>query len=169
VRLGLISDTHGLLRPEALEALRGSDKIIHAGDIGGAGILDALRAIAPVRAVRGNNDRDAWARALPEMLELDVGALRVCVIHDRHGLVGDPKALGYDIVVTGHSHKALIEGRDGVLYVNPGSAGPQRFGLPITVGRLSVEGRSMEAELVTLALPPHPEPLPKRRRGGRRG
>jgi len=169
MRLGLISDTHGLLRPEALEALRGSDKIVHAGDVGAAEVLESLRAIAPVRAVRGNNDRGAWARSLPEMLELDVGALRVFVIHDRHGIVGDPKALGYDIVVTGHSHKPLIEGRDGVLYVNPGSAGPQRFGLPITVGLLSVEGRSMEAEIVTLALPPPADPLPKRRRGGRRG
>jgi len=168
MRLGLISDTHGLLRPEALEALRGCDKIIHAGDVGGPDILDSLRAIAPVRAVRGNNDRDAWARSLPEMLELDVGALRVFVIHNRHGLEGDPKALGYDIVVTGHSHKALIEGRDGVLYVNPGSAGPQRFGLPITVGRLSVEGRSMEAEIVTLVLPARPDRRPAKKREGRR-
>ena len=168
MRLGLISDTHGLLRPEAIEALRGSDKIIHSGDIGGPDILDSLRAIAPVRAVRGNNDRDPWARALPEMLELDVGALRVFVIHDRHGLVGDPKALGYDIVITGHSHKPLIEGRDGVLYVNPGSAGPTRFGLPITVGRLTIEGRSIEAELVPLVLPPRPDRRPGRRREGGR-
>jgi putative phosphoesterase len=136
--IGLISDTHGLLRPEALRALTGSELIIHAGDVGKPEILDRLRAIAPVVAVRGNIDQGEWASLLPMTAVVEAEAVRIYVIHDVHELDFDPAAAGLGIVVSGHSHKASRDERSGVLFVNPGSAGPRRFRLPITVARLDL-------------------------------
>jgi len=133
--IGLISDTHGLLRPEALAALAGSEVIIHAGDVGAPGILPQLRAIAPVVAVKGNNDK---ASDLPPTAIVESGAVRIYVLHDLHELDLDPAAAGFHIVVSGHSHKPSSTERAGILYVNPGAAGPRRFRLPITVARLDV-------------------------------
>jgi hypothetical protein len=138
VRVGVISDTHGLLRPEAIRALRGASLIVHAGDIGGREILDELNAIAPVTAVRGNNDREAWARHLPETAVLEVGEARLFVIHDLNALAQDPRAEGFAAVISGHSHQPLSVRRGGVLYFNPGSAGPRRFHLPVSLGMLRV-------------------------------
>jgi putative phosphoesterase len=150
MRVGLISDTHGLLRPQALEALRGSDHIVHAGDITGPEILAPLAALAPLTVVRGNNDRGAWAAELPETALLQAGAVRIYVIHDLKELAIDPRAEGVRVVVSGHSHKPKVEERDGVLYVNPGSAGRRRFSLPISVGELRVDGDRVDVHLVTL-------------------
>jgi putative phosphoesterase len=138
--IGLISDTHGLLRPEAVEVLRGSELIIHAGDVGRPEILEDLRAIAPVLAVRGNIDQGGWADRLPVTAMAEVEAVRVYVIHDVKELDLDPVASGFRVVVSGHSHKHGQMERGGVLYVNPGSAGPRRFRLPITVARLHLHG-----------------------------
>jgi len=151
VRIGVISDTHGLLRPEAVAVLRGSDLIVHAGDIGSPAILDELSAMAPLTAVRGNNDSDAWARTLPETAELAVGGIRLYLLHDVHRLALDPRAAGFDVVIAGHSHRPLKERRDGVLYFNPGSAGPRRFQLPIALGRLLVTRGVVRADIVRLA------------------
>ena len=150
-RIGLISDTHGLMRAEALAALRGSDRIIHAGDIVDPANLDALARIAPVTAVRGNNDRGPWAAALPESELLQIGEVAVYVIHDLKTLDIDPAAANVQVVVSGHSHKPLVQQRGGVLYVNPGSAGPRRFKLPVSVARLDVVGRDVRAQLVELS------------------
>ncbi len=150
IRVGLVSDTHGLLRPEALAALAGADFIVHAGDIGDAAILTRLTAIAPVTAVRGNNDVAAWANGIPDTQHLDVGGKRIFVIHDLAALAIDPVAEGFDVVVSGHSHRPKCERRGEVLYVNPGSAGPRRFRLPIAVGMLTIEGDDIDAELVML-------------------
>jgi putative phosphoesterase len=149
-RVGLISDTHGLVRPQALAALRGSDHIVHAGDIVEPAILATLAGIAPLTAVRGNNDRGPWAQALADTETLTLGAVTLCVIHDLKQLAIDPHAAGCDVVVAGHTHKPVVERRDGVLFVNPGSAGPRRFALPVTVGMLEIEGRSVRAEIVKL-------------------
>ena len=154
-RIGVISDTHDLLRPEALEALRGSDLILHAGDICGPEVLQALREIAPVIAVRGNNDHGPWADALPETTVVELGAVSALMVHDlktlRPGAVRDVQ-----VVISGHSHQPKKETRDGVLYFNPGSAGPRRFTLPISIGRLLVSGGHVRATLVDLgdARPP---------------
>jgi uncharacterized protein len=148
--LGVISDTHGLLRPEAVAALRGSDLIIHAGDVGDPAILDALRAIAPTFAVRGNVDTGSWAAALPATAAVEVGALTFYVLHDIAEIIVDPGSAGFAAVVFGHSHKPLIETRQGTLYLNPGSAGPRRFSLPISVARVRVSGRDITPELVEL-------------------
>ena len=137
-RIGLISDTHGLLRPAALAALQGCDHSVHAGDIGPEGLLDPLRASAPLTAGRGNNDPAAWAAALPASTMLEVGGIRIHVLHDIAELAIDPVAAGVRVVVTGHSHKPAVAERDGVLYVNPGSAGPRRFRLPIALAELRV-------------------------------
>lgn len=145
--MGLISDTHGLLRPDALAALAGSDHILHAGDIGDASILEGLRAIAPVTAVRGNNDRGAWAEGIAEREMLQLGGAWFYLLHDLAELDIDPAAAGVQVVVTGHSHKPALERRDGVIYMNPGSAGPRRFRLPVSVGRAVVEGAGVEASL----------------------
>src|SRR5690606_8426515 len=142
-RIGLISDTHGLLRPEAVAFLRGSDFLIHAGDIGNAAVLEQLRELAPVTAVRGNNDKGAWADTLAETEVLEVNGVAVFVLHDVADLDLDPAAAGFRVVVFGHSHRPSSETRDGVLYVNPGSAGPRRFKLPISVGELIVAGASV--------------------------
>jgi uncharacterized protein len=151
-RIGLISDTHGLLRPEALQALAGVDALIHAGDIGDAAILDTLVQLAPLTAVRGNIDAGGLA-ALPERAVLHVGALAILVLHDLQQLVGDPAAEGYQVVVSGHSHHAAVMERDSVLYVNPGSAGPRRFRLPVSVALLEIDGSHAQAKILTLAIP----------------
>jgi putative phosphoesterase len=148
--VGLISDTHGLIRPEALAALAGVDLIVHAGDIGGPAVLEALRAIAPVVAVRGNNDREAWAASLPDITTTEVGGARVCVVHDLKELRLDPAREGIDVVVHGHSHRPSVEHRERVLIVNPGSAGPRRFTLPIAVARLRLAPEGPRAEIVAL-------------------
>ena len=149
-RIGLISDTHGLLRPAALTALAGSDRIIHAGDIGDPAILEALAAIAPVTAVRGNNDRDAWAAHIPETAVLAIGAWSILVVHDVNTLAGNPATAGHHAVVAGHSHQPKHEQRGSVHYVNPGSAGPRRFRLPISVGLIEAGPRGFEVRLVEL-------------------
>jgi uncharacterized protein len=143
-QIGLISDTHGLLRPQAVRALSGVQQIIHAGDIG-EGVLEALGQIAPVAAIRGNNDKGAWAAHIPETLELRVGGVRIHVIHDLKELTLDPVAAGFDVVVSGHSHKPSVTERDGVCYVNPGSAGPRRFSLPVTLAYLELSSKSRVA------------------------
>ncbi|HEX8335516.1 MAG TPA: metallophosphoesterase family protein [Pyrinomonadaceae bacterium] len=148
--VGVISDTHGLVRPEALEALAGSGLIIHAGDVGGAGVLEELGRVAPVVAVRGNNDRGAWAEALAEYEALEVNGTFLYVLHDLKELEIAPAAAGFRVVVSGHSHKPLAEERRGVLYLNPGSAGPRRFKLPVTVARLNVSGADARAEIIDL-------------------
>jgi putative phosphoesterase len=150
LRIGLISDTHGLLRPEAVAFLRGSALIIHGGDIGGASILQELAALAPVTAVRGNNDRDGWADALPDHAVLEVGERLIYVVHHLAQLAIEPVALGIHVVVSGHSHTPAVHERRGVLYVNPGSAGPRRFTLPVSVAELIVVGTSVEARVVAL-------------------
>jgi uncharacterized protein len=149
-RIGLISDTHGLLRAEAVEALRGSELIIHAGDVGKPEILEELRKMAPVVAVRGNVDTADWARALPETAVAEAGSILIYVLHDVNALDLNPAAAGLHIVVSGHSHKPGKSERDGVLYINPGSAGPRRFRLPVTVAILRLEGAPWEAEFVEL-------------------
>jgi putative phosphoesterase len=150
MRIGLISDTHGLLRPEALDYLAGSDHIIHGGDIGNPDILDRLAAIAPLTVVRGNNDGAAWADAIPDTARLALGGVDIHVIHDAKALAIDPAAAGVRVVVSGHSHKPACVERGGVLYVNPGSAGRRRFSLPIAAGELLVEDGRVTARLVTL-------------------
>jgi putative phosphoesterase len=156
VRIGLVSDTHGLLRPQALAALRGSDHIIHGGDIGKDGaILEQLRAIAPVTAVRGNNDVGAWADGIRETETIELAGVRIHVVHDLKALALDPAIEGIDVVVSGHSHKPLVERRGGVLHVNPGSAGPRRFKLPVSVGELLIaDDGGVTARIVELALGP---------------
>jgi len=148
--VGLISDTHGLLRPEAVAALAGSDLIVHAGDIVGAHVLDELRRLAPLHAVRGNCD-GAWARALPEEETIAVGGLLLHVRHDLARLALNPVAAGVAVVVSGHTHRPEVARRGGVLYVNPGGAGPRRFALPATVASLSIAGGAAEARIVELA------------------
>jgi len=148
--IGLISDTHGLLRPEAVEALKGSDFIIHAGDIGDPQVLDGLSRLAPVTAIRGNVDRGPWASSLPDKEVLQAGAAFIYVVHNIADLDLDPAAAGFGAVVSGHSHQPGWREKDGVLFVNPGSAGPRRFKLPIAVGRLSVTEAGITADLIEL-------------------
>ncbi|HYC35427.1 MAG TPA: metallophosphoesterase family protein [Usitatibacter sp.] len=150
MRIGLISDTHGLLRPQAIEALRGSDHILHAGDIGSEAVLRELAGLAPIHAVRGNNDREAWARAIPEALLLELGGIRIHVLHDLAELAIDPRAEGVALVVSGHSHKPRVDDKEGVTFVNPGSAGPRRFRLPVTIARVAVKRGRPSAEIVPL-------------------
>lgn len=153
LRVGLISDTHGLLRPEALAYLEGSDHIVHAGDIGDPRILDALARIAPLTAVRGNNDHGDWAEQLPEEAVVDVGAVRVYVVHDLKTPHADPDSLGARVVISGHSHQPSIAERGALLYVNPGSAGRRRFKLPIAAGELLVDGEKVGAHLMQFDAP----------------
>ena len=153
LRVGLISDTHNHLRPEAIDFLRGADHILHAGDIIDAAILDELARLAPVTAVRGNNDRGAWADRLNEIEVVALGEVRVCVIHDLSQLDLDLAAAGIDVVVSGHSHKPRVERRRDVLFVNPGSAGPRRFTLPIAAAELAIDGRAVSARIVELSSP----------------
>jgi putative phosphoesterase len=150
MRIGLISDTHALLRPQAIEYLRGSQAILHAGDIVEPAILEVLAAIAPLTAVRGNNDHGPWAERLPLTASVQFGGIGVYVLHDIADLKRHPPPAGTRVVVTGHSHKPLVREEGGVLYVNPGSAGPRRFSLPISVGELRIEGASVRAS--TLAI-----------------
>jgi putative phosphoesterase len=151
-QVGVISDTHGLMRDEAIAALQGSELIIHAGDIGTPAVLERLRAIAPVHAVRGNNDRDGWARSLPLTEVVEIGTHQVYLLHDLSELDSDPAAAGFAAVITGHSHKPVAETREGVLYLNPGSAGPRRFRLPIAVARLRVSPAGLEHEIMLLSV-----------------
>jgi putative phosphoesterase len=152
--IGLISDTHGLLRPEAIAALTGCDFIIHAGDIGSPEVLERLAEVAPVTAVRGNVDRGDWADALPQTDVLDAGGTHLYVIHDVSELDLDPAAAGFPVVVSGHSHKPAVREKYGVLYINPGSAGPRRFSLPIAIGRLTISAGRIEPELISLECGP---------------
>lgn len=147
-RIGLISDTHGLVRPEVPQVLQGVDLIIHAGDIGKAEVLDKLRQIAPAYVIKGNNDRDAWARRIPDAMVVGIGKLKLYVIHALQDLDMDPAAGGFRVVISGHSHKPSLATRDGVLYINPGSAGPRRFKLPVSVARLDVGNGDVSAELI---------------------
>lgn len=150
-RIGVISDTHGLMRAEALAALKDSEVILHAGDIGKPAVLESLGAIAPVLAIRGNNDRESWARNLPDILSARINGIAICIIHNVHEMKeqhgGDSR-----VVVSGHSHKPSKFIRDGVLFLNPGSAGPRRFKLPVGVARLSLDRNSARAEIVELKI-----------------
>jgi putative phosphoesterase len=148
--LGVISDTHGLLRPQAIAALAGSDLIIHAGDVGKPEVIDRLGGVAATFVVRGNIDNGGWADRLPPTQTVEVGALRFFVLHDIAQLDLDPAAAGFAAVVFGHSHRPSIETRDGVLFLNPGSAGPRRFTLPITVARVRVNGQRVHPEIIEL-------------------
>jgi uncharacterized protein len=148
--IGLISDTHGLVRAEAVEALQGVDLVIHAGDIGKPEVLDALKAIGPLVAIKGNNDIGAWARPLPDTRLVQTADTRLFVIHNVKELDCDPATKGYDVIISGHSHKPSIVTRDGVLFVNPGSAGPRRFKLPVAVGKLFIQNQKINAELIEL-------------------
>ena len=150
ILIGVISDTHGLLRPEALAALRGSEHIIHAGDVGAPEILETLATLAPLTAIRGNIDKAAWARKMAETEVLEIGGISIYVLHDMGRLDLKPGAAGFQVVVSGHSHVPRQETRDGVLYFNPGSAGPRRFKLPVSVGRLIVDGGNVRGEIVTI-------------------
>ena len=148
--IGVISDTHGLLRPEALAALRGSDYIIHAGDIGDPDILKQLAKIAPLTAIRGNVDRDACAKKIPATIVLEVAGVSIYILHNLNELDLKPAAGGFDVVISGHTHAAKVEIRNGVLYFNPGSAGPRRFRLPVTVGRVTVSNGKVWGEIVEI-------------------
>jgi len=150
VIVGVISDTHGLLRPQAVEALRGADLILHGGDVGRIEVLDQLRAIAPTTAVRGNVDTAIWATALRLTEVVAAGGLQFYMLHDRAALDLDPAAAGFAAVVSGHTHRPGAEVRAGVLYLNPGSAGPRRFALPVTVARLTIDGGRLSHEIVAL-------------------
>ena len=147
---GIISDTHGLLRPEALRALRGSDRILHAGDVGAPEILEALAQIAPVTAIRGNVDTEPWARTLPATEVVNAGGVSIFMLHNLAQLDLKPEAAGFDVVIYGHTHHPKMEERNGVLYFNPGSAGPRRFNLPVSVGKLMIEGGKVRAKLVSM-------------------
>ncbi len=148
--IGVISDTHGLVRPEAVAALRGSDLIVHAGDVGHPAVLEALRAVAPVVAVRGNNDHGAWAEELSATEVVERAGVLLYVLHDLAELDIDLKAAGFHAVIAGHSHQPKLERREGVLYLNPGSAGPRRFKLPVALARVRVHAAGIDAELVEL-------------------
>ncbi|MEM6717177.1 MAG: metallophosphoesterase family protein [Cyanobacteria bacterium P01_C01_bin.147] len=151
--IGVISDTHGLLRPEAVASLQGSDLIIHVGDIGRLEVIEQLREITPVKAVRGNIDQAAWADEFPETEVVEADDTLIYVLHNLKALDLDPKAAGFQVVVSGHSHQPKIEEKDGTLYLNPGSAGPRRFKLPIAVGRLTITNGRIHSEILPLAIP----------------
>ncbi len=148
--LGVISDTHGLLRPEAVEVLRGSEIVLHAGDVGDPDILKRLRELAPVHAVRGNVDRQKWARTLPAAQVVEVGGISIYMLHIVEDLDLKPEAAGFRVVVYGHSHQPKMEEKNGVLYFNPGSAGPRRFKLPVSVGKLFIEDGRVRGEIFEL-------------------
>jgi uncharacterized protein len=148
--IGVISDTHGLLRPAAIEALRGVEHILHAGDVGDASILDSLRNLAPVTAIRGNIDVGGPCSHLPATEVVTLDGHTFYMLHDRQALDLDPAAAGFSAVISGHSHKPLIEWRHGVLYMNPGSAGPRRFSLPVSIGLLTIGADGLQPRLVTL-------------------
>jgi len=150
IRIGLISDTHGLVRDEAVEAMKGCQHILHAGDIDEPEVLVKLRKLAPVTVVRGNNDRGSWAQAIPDYEVIEFGAVSVYLRHDEAELDIDPRAAGFRVLMFGHSHQPRVEMRDGVLFVNPGSAGPRRFRLPVAVGELLISGDQVEARIIEL-------------------
>ena len=150
--IGIISDTHSLLRPQAIEALEGVELILHAGDIGNQQVLDALNDIAPVVAVRGNNDKGEWARSLPDWELVEVGKVSIYMLHDVKEIDLSPSGAGFHVVVSGHSHKPSIEERRGVLYINPGSAGPRRFTLPVTLAHLHIIGEKAHANIIELSV-----------------
>ena len=150
--VGVISDTHGIVRPEAIVALSDSELILHAGDVGAPQVLEQLRVIAPTIAVRGNVDRGAWAQFLPVAEVVEVGKIRIYILHDVSEFDVDPQAAELSAVVFGHSHRPTAEVREGVLFLNPGSAGPRRFSLPVTVAKLRVVGKSLSHELIELAV-----------------
>lgn len=150
--IGVISDTHGLLRPQAVSTLQGSDLIIHAGDIGKPEVLSGLESICPVIAIRGNVDRDSWAEEYPEDRQVEIAGTRIYVIHNLKEMTQDPQIAGFNVVISGHSHMPKISNKDGVLYLNPGSAGPRRFSLPVAVARLSVSGSDINASLHELSV-----------------
>lgn len=152
MQIGVIADTHGLLRPQAVEALAGSQMILHAGDIGKPEVLEALGAIAPVIAVRGNNDTGTWAASIPERETIEAAGLSIHLLHIVTELSIDPAAAGVRVVISGHSHKPRIEDREGVLFLNPGSAGPRRFKLPVSIARLQIDGAAAQAEIIELDL-----------------
>jgi uncharacterized protein len=151
-RIGLVSDTHGLVRPEALAALKGSEVIVHAGDIGKAEVLESFSSIAPVISIKGNNDRDLWAKKIPDVLNLEINGTNIHVIHNVNELEADPASDGIRVIVSGHSHKPRLVERDGILFINPGSAGPRRFKLPVTVGRLWINRGNVHAEIIELKI-----------------
>jgi len=151
--IGVVSDTHGLLRPEVFKHLNGIDRIVHAGDIGAPNVLEKLQTLAPVDAIRGNNDKGAWAEAIPETLFLDCRGHRIHVLHDLKQIDLSPSAVGMAVVISGHSHKPVVEERDGVLFINPGSLGPRRFRLPIALAKLYVTAESVRAEIIELRIP----------------
>ncbi|HEY7713309.1 MAG TPA: metallophosphoesterase family protein [Candidatus Binatia bacterium] len=148
-KVGVISDTHGLVRAEAMTALKGCEIILHAGDIGKPEVLDSLETIAPVIAIRGNNDRGSWAKKLPDILNLRINGLGIYVIHNVHELESSPGD-DFRLVVSGHSHQPSAITRGGVLYLNPGSAGPRRFKLPVAVARLQVRGKRVRAKIIEI-------------------
>jgi hypothetical protein len=150
--IGIISDTHNLLRLEAVNALEGSEIIIHAGDIGSPDIIDRLKKIAPVYAVRGNIDKSPWGDTLPSIDVIEISGKVLYVLHDIHEINLDPVAAGFDAVISGHSHKPKIENRKGLFFINPGSAGPRRFSLPVTVASLQIVGGNISCELVELSV-----------------
>ena len=150
-RIGLIADTHGLLRPEAKAFLEHADGIVHAGDIGSAGVLHELRTLAAVYAVRGNNDTEGWAARIPERRTVRLGGLRIYLVHDRAELAKRPAPGGSRVIITGHSHKPCIETWDGALFVNPGSAGPRRFNLPVAAGEIEIRGERLHVRLIDLS------------------
>lgn len=150
--VGVISDTHGLLRPEALTALAGVELILHAGDVGAPEVLAGLATVAPVLAVQGNVDRGAWANELPQTRATQIGAVWVYMLHDLYRLDFDPAGGGFSVVISGHSHRAGITTKSGVLFLNPGAAGPRRFTLPVTVAVLEVDGKAVCAELIELSV-----------------
>lgn len=150
--IGVISDTHGVIRSEAIVALQGSNLIIHAGDIGSRHVLEVLKAIAPVVAIRGNNDTEPWAKAIPTTRVLNIAGVRIYLLHDLHDLILDPVAKRFDAVISGHSHRPSIAERNKVLFINPGSAGPRRFNLPVSVARLHIRHQALQARLIELTV-----------------
>lgn len=150
MQIGVISDTHSLLRPEAIAALAHSDLILHAGDIGKPEVLEQLKAIAPVIAVRGNNDKGTWAETIPERKTIAIGEISVYLLHSIKDLTIDLKTAGIRVVISGHSHKPVVEEHNGVLFLNPGSAGPRRFKLPITLAHLHLDGTAVQAQIIEL-------------------
>jgi putative phosphoesterase len=151
--IAVVSDTHGLLRPEVFKHLNGIDRIIHAGDIGAPNVLEKLQALAPVDAVRGNNDKGSWAEAIPETLFLEIRGHHIHVLHDLNQIDLSPSAAGMSVVISGHSHKPVVEEHDGVLFINPGSLGPRRFRLPIALAKLYITAESVRAEIIELRIP----------------
>ncbi len=152
IRIGLISDTHGLVRDEAVAALKGCQYILHAGDIDEPDVLVKLRKLAPVTVVRGNNDPGSWAQAIPVYDVVEFGSVSVYLRHDESELDIDPRAAGFQVMMFGHSHKPRVETRDGILFVNPGSAGPRRFKLPVAVGELLISGDRVDARIIELGV-----------------